>query len=1373
MNVYVRRTCTEVAQHRQDNPAERPKPKPLREFGDRPAIVLLGAPGAGKTTTFKQEAEAQAGCYVTARDFVAFDEQPEWRETTLFIDGLDEMRAGASDQRTPFDRIRAKLDSLGRPPFRLSCREADWFGASDRSHLERVSSNGEVLVLRLGPLSKDGIRKILSTHQGIEGIDEFIASAQQRGIDALLENPQTLVMLVDAVANGNWPQTRTQTFELACRKLLSEQNPEHQLGAPPQHSDEDLLDAAGRLCALILLSGRTGCRAMAGQVDADSILLSEISSPSQEALNRAIHTQLFNVENGLAAPIHRHIAEFLAGRHLAGLIKGGLPVRRVLALITGEDGGLVSELRGLSAWTAAHSKMGRSELIERDPEGVVLYGDAKRFSVDEKRRILDCLVREAERDPWSIANNWELDARWGDLATPDMANSFAELLTNEPTNDARQSVVNAALTALNHGRYLPRLQPTLMNLAKDQARWLGTRELALDAYIKQAGQDRQLHQELQDLLDAVHSETVSDPNDQLLGRLLRHLYPNKLSPSNIGKYFRIPKNENFLGEYLFFWINTFMSKTTDPVQMAEALDSFVQFCGNSSSINQSHRLHPDMRELPILLLGTYLKHLGVKDEIDKKRLFSWLQISTNISKNEGSGDEAKEIRDWFRTHPEQYKAIFKIAAGGSMIFGQILGFLFHATPPRDFASWCVDQALKEKDSNLAREYLYEAMRHLDAGKQCDGLSREELKMRIAGNPNLLNYYEELLTRQQQGSDRRKQWQRQTSENQRKAAEEQRERSEQWRNAIQSHEGELRENRAPPMLLHKLADVYFWPFMGIDGNTGQERLLGLLGGDERLVDLVLNAFRESTRRSNLPKAPDILRLASKNKQHPLALPFVAGLNQLGGDLQAGKQPLDEEGMRLALAIHFHAPLADAQEWYSLILAERPDVYAKSLIQAFRLAVRKGVDRCAGLRQLAYDPSHAKVAQIAAIPLLNAFPAHCTLRRLEMLKWILIAALKHCKQDKLLEIVERKLSLKSLNAGQRIYWLAAGMLSSSSFFTQPLANALSGRGGEQRIRHLANFLGDEIGGDLRAEITNLDLPAKRVLISFIGKSYRPEARRSEMDATNLLETLINQVSSSCSQEASEMLNNLLQDSLLKPWHPRLRHAANRQREVRREACFTHATPKRVQRTLDNIRPANSADLAALVTDHLVQLARQVRQGETSDWRQYWNTDSAKHPQEPKHEDLCRDALLSDLQLRLEPLGIHAQPEGQYANDRRADIRICYKGLNLPIEIKKNSHRKLWTAMHGQLIGQYAQAPGANGHGIYLVFWFGAERTKARSPKGDHPNTAKELEKCLRATLSNADARKISVVAVDASKPPTESLETHETGSHQRRRTQGLSG
>ena len=124
------------------------RPRPLEDFRERDAYVLLGAPGAGKTVEFEREAGREGGCYVTARDFITFADRPEWHGTTLFIDGLDEVRAGAADGRTPLEAIRFRLDALGRPRFRLSCREADWFGANDRRHLESVSPSGEVTVLR-------------------------------------------------------------------------------------------------------------------------------------------------------------------------------------------------------------------------------------------------------------------------------------------------------------------------------------------------------------------------------------------------------------------------------------------------------------------------------------------------------------------------------------------------------------------------------------------------------------------------------------------------------------------------------------------------------------------------------------------------------------------------------------------------------------------------------------------------------------------------------------------------------------------------------------------------------------------------------------------------------------------------------------------------------------------------------------------------------------------------------------------------------------------------------------------------------------------------------------------------------------------------
>ena len=81
--------------------------------------MLLGDPGAGKSTAFDAECgvSRDGACFVTARDLLTFDVQshPEWHGKTLFIDGLDEVRAGAGDVRTPFDAIRRQLDKLGKP----------------------------------------------------------------------------------------------------------------------------------------------------------------------------------------------------------------------------------------------------------------------------------------------------------------------------------------------------------------------------------------------------------------------------------------------------------------------------------------------------------------------------------------------------------------------------------------------------------------------------------------------------------------------------------------------------------------------------------------------------------------------------------------------------------------------------------------------------------------------------------------------------------------------------------------------------------------------------------------------------------------------------------------------------------------------------------------------------------------------------------------------------------------------------------------------------------------------------------------------------------------------------------------------------------
>ena len=210
-------------------------------------------------------------------------------------------------------------------------------------------------------------------------------------------------MLARAVSSHGWPRSRLETFDLACRQLVQEHNDEHRVATERAHlATADLLDAAGKLCAITLLSGRDAVTTAPDPAGND-VLLQDVLG-SRPALRTALRTGLFTFTAPRATPIHRHVAEFLAAKHLAELIERGLPPGRVMALMTGWDGGVVSGLRGLCGWLAAHSRKLQADCIDRDPMATLLYGDVKGYAVEEKRRLVERIKQLAMHDPWCLDN---------------------------------------------------------------------------------------------------------------------------------------------------------------------------------------------------------------------------------------------------------------------------------------------------------------------------------------------------------------------------------------------------------------------------------------------------------------------------------------------------------------------------------------------------------------------------------------------------------------------------------------------------------------------------------------------------------------------------------------------------------------------------------------------------------------------------------------------------------------------------------------------------------------------------------------------------------------------------------------------------------
>lgn len=1378
MSQIVSRTCTEVPDNERDR---EPSSRPLDAYRAAPAYVLLGDPGAGKTTAFECEREACGadGVLVSARDFLTFDptNHPERRGKTLFIDGLDEVRAGRSDARVPLDAIRRNLDGLGKPSFRLSCRAADWFGTNDRSNMAAVAPDGSLTVLRLDPLTDSDVGTILAAHPRVPDSGKFIREAREKGVDGFLTNPQSLNMLADVVAGGNWPASRLELFEQACRQMAREHHHGHVAagrspdGVPVPTGGSLLagvLEAAGRLCAIQLVAGTAGYTLISDresrdfpafdrcEEEWDSIRASDRGGASRSALLRAaLRTKLFRTSSdGRFAPAHRHVAEFLGARYLARLIDGrkhgqGLAARRVLALITGGDGIVVSQLRGLSAWLAARCREARLDLVERDPIGVGLYGDVAEFSTDEKRALLQSLEFQASR----LFSASGTATAFAPLAVPAMEPVFRGILTGERLRE-QPSFAWFVLHILAHGSRLASLASILLDIVRDNTWPPDVNVAALDAFIYNHPDDREKTSELKKLLADIRGDAVADPNDDLLGTLLTELYPQELSPSGIWEYLSSPSNRMRLGRYYLFWRRT-LDESCALSQVADHLDGLAKRLEVAGPVLQSLVL----REVPVRLLARGLETRG--EEIDTVRLYDWLGVGLESSTGEYSKavDGVGRIRSWLERHPETQKSIFaeglqrgESEAGPIRVHAyDVWQRLYGSTLPTDFGLWCLDWAEVAPDRRLAAYLLERAFAAVIEQKGDEGLSVDVLIERTRDHPVLAEVFAELSVCRLDAAYFRHRDHVHLA--QRERAEDRR-RHETWIAHVREHEDALRANRSSPQLLHQIAAGYFGRLPEAGGDSPEARLGSLFRSDERLIEAAFVALRGVRDRTDLPEVKEIISLREKNQEHYLALPLRAGLAEFDRTGEDVLGHLDERQARIALAFRYCDVSQDEPAWYRGLLDSNPGLVADVMIECTMSALRSGREYVSGLHELARSDNHTNVARVASLRILRSFPIRCTTKQLVDLNYLLWSALRHADRSSFGKLIDRKLSRKSMNVAQRARWLAAG------FVLSPEARSEAARAfaekSERRLREFAAFLGDS--HDATIWIDRLGTAGLRELVRLMGVSFGPHARSDgvhwvtpAMEASGHVRRMIHRLAELPSDYAGTALGALALEESLGQWRDELVHARDQQRVICRDAAYRHPEVGQVCRTLNDGAPANAGDLAALVRERLDEVALGIRTGNDNGWRPYWNEGKHRRPVEPKYEDSCRDALLRDLRSRLQKMA-DAQPEGRYANDRRADIRVACGDFHVPVEVKKNNHAEIWSALRNQLMARYTIDPATGGYGIYLVLWFGeaAGWRTPPPPSGSRPDGPEALKARLEEDLTPDEARRIAVCVVDVSAP-----------------------
>jgi hypothetical protein len=1326
--------------------------EPMGHYRDVHAWVLMADPGAGKTDVFETLSQTEGGTYIRARDFVELELPPHWT-APLFIDGLDEMTAGNAAGSTAIGQIRTKLQKLGTPKFRISCREADWRGSTDSAALQHLVAQDSFSELHLEPLTREQSVSLITHWQQSDPTTAtaFIHDAEDHDLEGLLDNPQTLRMLFKAVsANANkWPNSKTQTYEMACTQLAREHN-DHHLAAN-HHStlpDDKVLHAAGYLSTILLLSGNATI-ALQRQTEPQigTVTLPELTSsfdgPVINTCGAALQTRLFRGHSGgQFSPVHRTIGEYLGAKYLVSRIQAGLPINRVLALMLGLDAGVVPELRGLHAWLAALAPNSlRKELIDHDPLGAVLNGDVRNFDRTEKLYLLDALRSEATRYAYFRSQNWA-SKPFGALATKDMENDFRQQLQSADRSPAHLALVDCLLDALVNGDPMPALTPELERIVRDKSYWPMSRKEALNILANHARNSNDWSK-LTQLLNDVRADIVDDSEDELLGTLLLALYPSQLTATEIWQYFRQPKSDRLIGSYWRFWHE--ISKDTTPLKnVPDLLDALL--ISNIRLNGQHDRLGSADIVGELLVRG--VSEYGTTIEVP--RLYGWLTLG--LTSNFYCPLESQQktvLGQWFTAHAAVYKAVFEyglhqqanpIKSGWSKLW-QTYKIVYGAQEPCDAKDWYLSLAQACIDDDLRRQLLMASFQFTKYNNRLDE-AIQLLEQWSSDHSEDAEWIAGCLQSTYPPSEDQQVEIEHGAKFKERLANETTQKVDFFRKALPSFSGNLAHLGA----LVEIGNAYIDLYHRATEKAPDARLLELLNNDDEWVRIALQGLRHCLFRTDLPTAADIIDLNLKGQRYNLATPCLAAMELRYTENLKSALELPLSTLEMVAAFRLTNNFGNAPEWFKQLAILRPDALINVMQPLIGLQIAAKKENVNGLYALAHDADYVDVAKHIVPNLIAEFSIKASKTQLQSLRLLITAMLRHLDLDTQKDLVAHKLSNALMDVAQRVYWMTAGLQVAPSLYLESAKRYVAKS--QVRIDHVFSLIHEQQTRD-NFQIS-LPVDSQAFLIELLAPKCSPSWSEGsgmvtpKMEMGRYVEGLISTLAGNPSDAALEALTTLQKQPDLKQWSDHINRAVYDQRITRRKALFKPSSVAEVVSTLANLKPANAADLWALTVDHLKQLIHDIRNGSTNDYRQYWAGDT------PKIEDDCRDALLSDLRRMLVTHGVSAEPEGRYADEKRADIKIIATPHQIPIEIKREMHSDVWKAIPEQLIAKYGRELASDRYGIFMVFWFTGKLTAAPSDGGTKPKTPLELQERLTDTVPQELRHKIAVLVVDCSQP-----------------------
>jgi hypothetical protein len=1301
-------------------------------------IILLGDPGSGKTHTFKLSAQEENAKFLTVRQFLALSEE-SYQGETLYLDGLDEFRSRVDDKNSIIEIIRL-LDKMGQPRLRLSCRVADWLGETDLSLFRAYFRKSPYVVLGLEPLTDEEVNLILSEGR-IGGAEEFIRQAENRGLEDLLRNPQTLIMLTDIVEQDSWPITKCELFNKSIEKLLSEHNLARMDGPLGQYNYQELVGPAGAVCATILISGVTAISLLPSQVRDDVPSHRSLSFHDSNSVLACLGRRAFSfVEENAVSYIHRTIAEFLAAKWLVTQIRNGLPIRRVQSLI-GIEGHPASELRGLHAWLATLLQEHATILIKNDPYGVLMYGDPAFLSLSDRQLLINELESLSQTDPWFRASNWS-DHPLGALSGRDMVESFRRILSDSKSTYHLRSIV---MDAIRNGPSLPEMRDDMMNILSNSEAEYHDRKDAVDALLVMAP-------DCKDEITKIYGSILAaDPSSvELRAYILSKIYAEQFQPSDVVLIFNDVINNNkevnIIGR---FW-DLVHSLPEDA--LPDILDGL---CG-LKYIKKNQRNNFDIE---YFFSRTLSRLLGKNIPLTAERLWKWMEALCRfgyLPEAHGKND----IRDWFMQNQQIVLVMFEYAYQEHDIKKFGWHFLY------EFKKVILNSI---SDDILAR-HAFDILKNKKVITDKECLLYEIIGLIVFLSDTFQNSFleevfdfadkDEQLKKIRTDLCQRKieDWR---FENNKKKLKHERDREKARKQNMANLEKTKDLIRSGRHLnnIGFLAQIYYGFFIDVDKNLSPIDRLRDKIGNEHLIS-ALEGFNAVIRRTDLPTPTEIAEYKIKGSYFTWWYAILAGIDE--GWAQERKIDIFPDNLlKSALAIALEHTTYEykgkdryktQREWIDSIVDQRPDLIQSTYEEMARI-VLKDKNSSSDIIHLLTNSNYTKPWRAdLSLKLLYDCPPLNSNKLLLLINAAISNPACHKKLRTLSIVTINTIACMEREVGA-IWRVVRFLLSNGDFLRKFIDYARCREWTHWILIEMINMTHDKI------ELSINQLEAAITIVGYKHKNIYPPSGSwtgswNPWDFAEPVRKWIDALSAISELNAAIALKHLLDNKSLSTYHNHLRHAIASQAIIRREAKYKQPTWPETIETLRGGRPSNVKDLHALVLNHLETLKVEIRLSNTDTYKIFWRCNSFAAIDHPEVEDICRDRLIELMKYPLLPLGLRIEPEGHMVTDKRADIVVLPPpGQKLPIEVKRDTHPDLWDACKNQLERLYTRDPEAEGYGIYVVFWFGNRRSgqMPAAPEGiERPESAADLEKGLQLLIPSDKRHCLEAIVIDVTVP-----------------------